>query len=598
MEIIKIIEEIKLNPKRLVYLQEENKLIKIINKGLILGKNPEDLATDIVNEFSNIATVSDIVSLINTIKAAIDSNSGNSLSKEDLMHAEKIAINILNKDPKFKTSELLKDIKVALATNSHNEEIEGIIKSIRIKYLVDFESLGIDTRFKPKRKDFYIVEEKKGAFIALAPNNSKPTGYVIGFGGNKIFFLGYKDGVVKEEYTRNYYTVRLIYGLLPGGKVVRKLNNRVICKGVPLEEIPDSLAEQIRKKFLKGQEEVILGLGLSGGNVRKINGKVELETIPYPELLDDLQSRIAIVGSPGSGKTVVTNIIQRQIIDNKNYLKGGTVTIAKDVPHLTNVGNKFKSFGDSVPNWNEDNSAEEFLSRLKMEKLNTHKRIVISSDSLIPDLNKLSKETIIALIENSNCSEQVKNALKKCIEEATDVVKVLKEAREGTLLGSEYLGSQDSALRRLMNSIIPANYATINKIDLRKTLKLNKDVAFFIKGLNGDAFATMIMWELYALQKAKEIVNPIVQGRLLVIDECQKFVRDDAFKDIFQRTVLDGRNFGICMVTIFQNEKEAEKYISYPDFVTYQTYLEEGKRMINIKEKVALIPPIAPEAAS
>jgi hypothetical protein len=287
--------------------------------------------------------------------------------------------------------------------------------------------------------------------------------------------------------------------------------------------------------------------------------------------------------------------MQKQAMLNPNYLKGGTVTIAKDVPHLTNVGNNFKSFGEHVPKWDEEESSNEFIEKVKLDKLDGHKKIIISSESLIPNINKLSKETIIALVDNSDCSNQVKNALKKHIEESEDVVNILKKAEKGDLLGDEYLGSQDNALKRLINSIIPARYDQVDKLNLNEVLSSNKHVAFFIKGTNGDAFASMILWELYSLQKSKEIINPSLDGRLLVIDECQKFVRDKAFKDIFQRTVLDGRNFGICMFTIFQDKKEAEKNMGYPDFVTYTTFLENGKRMINVREKTALIPAIAPE---
>ena len=594
METQTIIQEIEREPKSVIRLQDENKLIKIINKGLILGKSADELAKEIIETSSSIP-INDISFLITSVKKAIDINSTNQLLKEDFMHAEKIILNQFNKNPNAKISELLKDIKVALSINAYDDELKEIIQSIKTKYLVDFESLGIDSRFKPKRKDFYITEEKKGAFIAIGPNNSQPNGYVIGFSKNKLFFIGYKDEIMEQDYTRNRYKIKLIYGLLPGGKIITKLDDRgVLCKNVALEEIPDSLAEEIKKKFLKEEDEIAIGFSLSGGNLRKINGKIELENLPYAELLDDLQSRIAMVGPPGCGKTLVTNIIQRQTMSNEKYLQGGAVTITKDVPHLTNVGHEFKSFGEHVPNWDEDNCSEEFINNVDLTELKEHKKITISTDCLIPDINKLSKETIIALIENSSCSEQVKIALKKHIEEGENVVDVLNKAKEGNLLGEEYLSCQDNALKRLINSIIPANYEKVKKLDIRKTLESKKYLSFFIKGLNGDTLATMIMWELYVLQKHKEIINPIIQGRLLVIDEGQKFMRDAAFKDIFQRSVLDGRNFGICMMTIFQNEKEAEKNMGYPDFVTYKASLDNGKRIIQIREKIALIPPLAP----
>jgi len=594
MEKEKIKKSITKTPKNLINLQEEHKIVKSINKGLILGKEPDKLAEELIDNFPNIRP-KELIDLINTIKKAIKKNSDENLTKQDLMHAEKIILNSLSKNPDSKTSELIKDVKVALSIEKCSEKIKSLIGRLRREYLVDFGSLGIDKRFKPKGKDFYVKEEKKGKFIAVAPNNTRPNGYVIGFSKNKLFFLGHKEGIEKEDYTRNHYKINLLYGMLPGGKIIKKIDDNVICKGTPLEEVPDSLAEEIRKKFIKAKDNVILGLSLAGHNVRKINGKVDFETISFNEILDDLQSRIAIVGSPGSGKTVIANVIQRQIMENENYLKGGTVTIAKDVPNLTNVANNFNSFAKCVSDWDEDNSSAELIKKLKLEKFKHHKKIMISNDSSIPDLNKLRKETLFALIRNSECSTQVKDALRKCLEETKDVVETLRKAKEGKLLGEEYTRSQGTALKRLMNSIIPANYEEINKIDLKKELESNNHISFFIKGLNSDVFGTMIMWELYSLQKSKEIVNPAVEGKLLTIDECQKFVRDNAFKDIYQRIVVDGRNFGVCMMSIFQNEKEAENNMGYPDFITYRASLEDGKRIINAREKNALIPTIAPE---
>jgi hypothetical protein len=593
--ITNLIQTIQHNPRGLSLLQEENKIVKLANKGLILGKSKQDLALEIIGEFPA-HTPPEIISLLDIIDAAINSNSVAILSKEDLMYAEKVVINQLNKDPSQKEHELLKDLHILLSTRTHDREFSEIISLLRARHIIPFEWLGIDSRFKPRRKDFYIIEEKDGAFVAIAPSNSKPHGYVLGYSENKLLFLGYKDEIIKQEYTRNYHRIKLLYGRTPEGKIITKLTNKeVICKNVPLEEISDSLAEEIKIKFLKSQDELYTGIALSGDTVRKISGKVELEKMPYCEFLDDVQTRLVVAGSPGTGKTIFTNIIQWQVMNNKKYLTGGVVTISKDVPHLTNVGCRFKSFADQNSQWDEENLSTEFVDTLKMTRSDIHKRIVISQDSLIPDINKLNKETILALVQNSSCSDQVKVALKKCIEESDDVVQTLKDAQEGMLLGAEYTSSQDDAAKRLINSIIPAKYESSEKIDLRKTLEENKHIAFFIKGLNADAFASMIMWELYSSQKEKEISNPSIQGRLLVIDECQKFMRDEAFKDIFQRTVLDGRNFGICMITIFQNEREAEKSMGYPEFKVYKTFLENGKRKVSVNERVVLIPAIAPE---
>jgi len=596
MKIQTIIEEIKLNPNKLIHLQNENKLIRLINKSIILTKDPENLASILVNKYLGKYSVCDINALINTVKKAIDINSKKELTNEDLMHAENIILNILSKDPKTKIIELLKDIKVALSINSYDDELKKLIDSIKQKYIIDFESLDIDKRFKPKKKGFYITGEKNGIFMAKGYSNCQPIGYVLGWSENKLFFIGYKDGIIKQDYTRNEYIIKPIFIMLPGRKIIKKLDNKVLCKGVPISEIPDSLANEIIKKFTKDTKNIYLGASISAGDPRLLNGKVQLETMPISKCIDHLQARILITGRTGDGKTVWANIFQRQIMDNDNYLEGGVVSITRDVDNLSNAGEKFVPFS---PNWDEDGKiTNSFMEKVKLKYKEDFVKITISSDSYLPDINKLSKQTIFSMIDNSDCSLQVKIALKRHIEETDDIVNVFEKAKNGELLGEEYTSCQEDALRRLMNSLIPVNYASIKKIDLKKVLLETKNIGFFIRGLNSEVYGTMIVHELYNIQNDKRVRNPIKEGRLLMIDEVQKYVRYKAFKDIFEMCILDGRGFGIMLLGIIQSHEQAKKLCSYKDFILYHVEaLEDGKRVITIDEKTAIIPPIAPEVA-
>jgi hypothetical protein len=596
MEISSIIEKVSADAKSLIHLQEQSKLVKLINRGIILGKTEDNLATELVREGSGNYMVTEIARLIRTVKTAIATNSTHELSLEDLMHAEKIIIGAFSKDPEVKPGELLKDIQVALSTTAHEEEIRDIIKQVRARHLVDFESLGIDTRFKPTNKNFYISDVKEDYFVGIGPNNSRPFGHVLGFAPNKLFMLGYKDGILKQDYTRNHYAIRPIYILQPEGRILKKVNNKIICKGAAIAEIPDSLAIEIGKKFSHNTVEIVIGASLAGGRARSLNGKVQLERIPLRTLLDNLQARVLITGKTGDGKTIWANQIYRQLMDLGDYLQGGTVSITRDVDNLSNAGARFTAFS---PNWDEDNRiCAAITEQVNLAEKPDFMKVTISSDSRLPDINKLSKETLFSMIDNSECSVQVKTALKRHIEEAVDVVDVFEKAKKGELLGDEYTSSQDSALRRLMNSLIPVNYETVEKIDLKEVLDNNKHVGFFLKGLNADTYGTMIVHELYNLQKEKGVRNPLKEGRLLLIDEVQKYIRFKAFQDVFEMCVLDGRGFGIMVMGIIQSQEQAAKLCSYKDFILYSAEtLDDGTRIINIDDKIAIIAPLAPEVA-
>jgi hypothetical protein len=596
MNIQKYIDIIKTDPKSLIQLQQENKLVKLIVKGAILGKDIGALSESIIAEAGNNPDIANIQRLIVTILKAIDINSSTTISEDDKMHAEQIVMNLLNKDPSLENSEIARDVKVALAVNSFDNEINSIIKYLRSQKNADFEILGIDSRFKPHRKDGYIKEfdEKRSVFIVSAPSHTSTRGYVVGGSPDKLWFIGVKDGLVKQEYTRNEYYVKPIYIVLPGGKIIQKADNKILCKSVPVEEISESLAKEIIKKLSNTTTDIIIGGALAGNEARFLNGEIQLETFPFKKFIDHIQSRILIAGRTGDGKTVWATQLQRQIMDNTEFLQSGIVTISRDVDNLTNGGETFKAFD---PSWDEKGLlCKKIKENINLEKRTDYKKITISGDTLLPDINKLSKETLFSMINNSSCSDQVKIALKRYIEESDDVVSVFQRAKEGQLLGEEYTSSQDDALRRLMNSLIPVNYTTVQKIDIKEALENNKYIGFFIKGLNSDIYGTMIVHELYNLHKSKNIRNPIKEGRLLIIDEVQKYMRFDAFRDIFEMVVLDGRGLGIMFIGIIQSADQAKRLCSYKDFVLYQAEtLDNGQRVINIDDKIAIIPPLAPE---
>jgi len=168
-------------------------------------------------------------------------------------------------------------------------------------------------------------------------------------------------------------------------------------------------------------------------------------------------------------------------------------------------------------------------------------------------------------------------------------------ARENKLLEDIYTGAQCDALRRLIESLVPVNYENLEKIDIRSTIQNNKNIAFFFAGLNSENYAYLLMHEIYELDKESVTSNPSVEGRLLIIEECQKLCRNEAFANIYNSMVLDGRNYGINILSIFQNEKEANKIISSDDFILYKTEKDQaGKRIILINNMRALIVPICP----
>ena len=139
--------------------------------------------------------------------------------------------------------------------------------------------------------------------------------------------------------------MELIFGLLPEGKIIKKLSpGELTCKGIPLVELSQELAADLIKGVSGDSEEIILGAALSGKELRLLNGKVQFEKIPFSQVLDHLQSRILISGQTGSGKTVWANLFQRQIMECNDYLEGGVVSITRDVDNLSNAGSKFSTF--------------------------------------------------------------------------------------------------------------------------------------------------------------------------------------------------------------------------------------------------------------
>jgi hypothetical protein len=602
MEIQKLIEEIKKDSKKLMELRNENKLVNKITKALVLGKDMSLLADELIQDrtlLKNVSNTTELHTLLKTIDEAIEKNSKEKLSTTDFTLLDTEIINLLSRDVRINEEELLSDMKVLMTTRGHDEELLNFIGLVKKKYFIDISDFNINPNFLVMDKDAYIEEEKDGEFIATVNGFTNTGQYVWFYDKTKVCGIGYIDRFEKQGYVQNKVIIHPLFMRLPDGTVTKELSNRgILCKGVPLKIVSDTFAKEIISKFQNVKDELVLGASLSGIEIRKIGDQIQFETLSIKEFAADAEPRIAVIGAPGSGKTVFVNSLLKQVMTSDKLFKGGVVTLTWNVEHLANVGEEFEPFEDEENSWSKEKSFPgDFKNKLKLSKTLDHSKIEISS-SAVPDINKLDIETLFALIDSLPGSEMVKIAFKKNLQETDNREELFKSASDGGALSEIYSDSQNEALQRLVNGLMPANYETISKINIKDKLCNSSNMSFLVKGENGHLFATIVLLELYNLQKNKTYLNPTRDGRLLAIDECQKLAMYGAFKNIFDKIVLDGRNYGICLISIFQNQKEAKKIMPSQDFREYNISCDEftGMRIVNVRDKRALIPPVAPKA--
>ena len=157
------------------------------------------------------------------------------------------------------------------------------------------------------------------------------------------------------------------------------------------------------------------------------------------------EKRLIILGPPSAGKSIFGVHLLRFLANKKRKV----IAIAPSNPNLAKFGLPLKSIGANNPNWDLDNISLKYLNKYKCDKLDNFCQIVLGEHDFMPDIEKLSKKTILSLINEVTGSVQMKNIIALELVNHS-IIDVLQMAHDETLIKDEdFQQNQIKALKRV-----------------------------------------------------------------------------------------------------------------------------------------------------
>lgn len=583
-----------------------NKIIHILTKILIFKRGT--LAEKIKNikedpRFNNYE-YSSLLNIINRLTEVLEARKlKECLNTEEKKFIYHIALNLINEKGRLNKNEALKIIKTKLFidTSKFDSNIFKIINSIKERTIF-LDKFSIPKYLFPKKTGMYLIEKKREFILGLGPKFLNINSHILFFNKQKIFGIGLIHSINKEEVINNYYNI-LPFLIVTNDNIVHSedLNEcEYPVKNVPFCVITYEQSESIIKQFTGLKDVVSIGARIVGDQLlKKSSNSILWYILSYSALLDMFEKRLIIYGSPSSGKSIFGVQLLR-FLSNKNRK---VIAIAPSNPNLSKFGLALKSIGKSNPNWDLENFSLDYIKKYGYNQLENFRQITLGESFFMPDIEHLSKRTIINLINEVTGSVQIKNII--ALEMVNhSILKILQMAIDETLLDpDDFQQNQIKTLKRVATILL--RWQSIgNKINLKETLtSTNKtSIGFYI---NSELFLPELVFILMAeiFYNSKPCFDIKKEGFFLMIDEIPLLMTSDGVlikgKNIgrlFTQINKQGRNLGILLGSIIQDYTKKIQTSFLPqnliDYYTFHLIVKNKKRIIKINNETILIPPV------
>ena len=583
-----------------------NQIIQILTKTIIYKRGSlEDKFKEIKDDprFKNYDYNTLFQIFLNLVRVIEKRKLKESLTKEEKKYIHHITLNKINDNGKVNKNELFKIIKTKLYldTSKFNSEIFKIIGSVKER-VIELNNFSIPKYLLPKNSGMYLIERKEEFILSSGPRYLNIGSHVLFYNKMKIFGLGFIHSIQKEGVISNIYRILPIL-LVTNDNIVHR-ENLFECeypvRNIPFCVISHEESESIFKQFSLNDEFISLGARLIGEKVLKKNSDSVLwYDLSYDSLLDMFEKRLVIIGPPSSGKSILGVQLLRYITNKGRKV----IAIAPSNPNLAKFGLSLKSIGMSNPNWDLDNISLKYLKNNNCEELENFNQIILGEYNFMPDIEKLSKKTIISLINEVTGSVQMKNIIALELVDHS-IIEILKMAQNEELLDvNDFQQNQIKALKRI--AIILLKWQEIgNKINLKERIYSDKNSIGF--HINSELFLP----ELTFILMAEVFYNAIPcfdiksDGLFLMVDEVPLLMNSEGVlikgKDIgriFSQINKQGRNMGILLGSIIQDytKKIQTQFLpqTLDDYCTFQLDVKNKKRIIKLNNEYVLIPTVS-----
>ena len=525
------------------------------------------------------------------------------LTKEEKNYIYHITLNNLNENGKLNKNELFKIIKTKLFldTPKFDSEIFKIINSVKERN-IELKGFSVPKYLLPKKSGMYLIERKNEFILSLGPKYLNIGSHVLFYNKMKIFGIGFINSIYKEGIISNTYKILPI--LLVTNDNMVHMENINECeypvKNVPFCVISYEESENIFKQFTSTADFISLGARLIGDKVlKKTSDSILWYDLSYESLLEMFEKRLIILGPPSAGKSILGVQLLR-FLGNK---KRKVIAIAPSNPNLAKFGLPLKSIGKNNPNWDLDNISLEYMNKYKSDKLDNFCQIVLGEHHYMPDIEKLSKKTILSLINEVTGSIQMKNIIALELVNHS-IIEVLQMAHNETLIKEEdFQQNQIKALKRVATILLKwQNIGT--KTNLKESIYSNDNPLGF--HIDSELFLPELVFILMAevFYNAKPCFDIKSEGLFLMVDEIPLLMNSEGvlikgqdLGRIFKQINKQGRNMGILLGCIIQSysKKIQTQFLpqSLEEYHTLHLDVKNKKRIIKLNNEYILVPPVS-----
>lgn len=543
----------------------------------------------------------DKVRLVNqTLNARIHKQT---LSIEEQLFVLHYTLNNVQENGCINKKELLKSLKAQLFIQSTllDAQISGIMERVAEKR-INPVSFGIPSYLLPKRKDSTLLEKKDGWIIAEGDKFLDINSHILFFEDRKIFGLGLVNTIEKEKIIKNIYKILPILVITNDNLVHHTELDRVeyMVKNVPFCSITPHDSQEIFNRLTKVTDKIILGGRLAGNKLMKANEhKILWYELSHHSLLDMFERRMVIMGPPSAGKSILAVQILRHLASRARKV----ISIAPRNPNIAKFGFPLVDIGPNNPSWNLEQIGSQYMELCADGQLQDYDFIVLGEQNLMPDVEKLSKQTILSLINDITDSVQMKNMIALELVDKSIMQVLLLAEKEALVDPGDFQQNQIKALKRLAKILL--KWQEIGtKIDLKDVI-FNQGLSLGIH-IDSELFLPeltyILLSEIYS--NATPCFNIKQDGFVLMVDELPYLatvegvmVKGIHLGRLFNQINKQGRNLGILLSGIIQdyNKKIENQFlpVSLDEYCVFELMVRDNKRIVLLNNELVLIPPVS-----
>ena len=568
---------------------------------LVLGGSPEDAVESIakagidLNGYDIVRQAREYLSIMSEIDEPL-------LTPEDWDLVDTI-ITKLRSEGNEDANELLRAVKVDLRVIGLDDHLRERIDLQLAKFSLPEAWRKEWTSTIGRRTAFAIEKQDGDRLIARVSRDTRLDARVAWYSTTKGYGVGVVNGIVEEGAIHNRVhilptAVMSEQGIVTSGfgSVSLKVKN---CPVIPLSE---AAYDRLYGALVPPAATLYIGIAASNGRPLFRGTKAMLQEQSVGQTLSDLESRIPVIGLPGSAKTTGTNQVLRQVAKKTDL---GIVAISPSAPNLAGYGGA----AEVIPNqaWNFQKVAESYIEQTGGDPLPDYRLLTLSEKSIMPSLDDLHQQTLMELLAVISRSPQIRAIWASRFADSSPA-EVLERAAAGQLFNAaDGFEPQQARTAQRYAAILRAMFGsakqTVNLGELvdRETMP-NRHLGIYIPADSTFVCELTFIALSEVFYRGKNTYNPKTDGIVVALDEIPflyestgAVIPGSEAVNLFGKMTLQGRNRGILLAGLMQDEKYLSRAFpgnadNYPRY----TCAKHGEaRLLSTPRSRVWIPPVS-----